>query len=307
MNSESTRGFVTIATGDDRYYSLALYLLESYRYTSAQPLPFAILCDRENEITEQFDRVILMSNPTHSYIDKLRLGEYLPFDETVFIDADCLAYSDLNGLFDIFHDATDVSCLGMTEPLAEQNNGWFSLLSFPESAHLDGHIITREEAKKRIPYCVGLHGGMLYMRKSKLTGEVFRDALSFAEDYSFYRFRLFRKPADEPVLALSMALHNCLPIPYERFELTCFWTVKNPKLDMYHQKAHRIDGIPIRLLHWGTKNTKTPIYKKQITQLHLRFEDRNGIVVWFRNLINDFLILCYRIKRKWRALRKNGQ
>lgn len=54
-----TRGFITIATGKDLYYQLARNLILSYRLFCETPFPFAILCDRENECTALFDKVIL--------------------------------------------------------------------------------------------------------------------------------------------------------------------------------------------------------------------------------------------------------
>lgn len=290
-----TKGFVTIATGNRWYYTIALHLLRSYRLFAKEPLPFAILAEEENEITSQFDKVILLDLPSRSYIDKLRLAEDLPFDETIFIDADCLAYGDLNELFDIFQDASDVSCLGITEPLTEKTNGWFSLLSFPTAGE---GVLTREMAQAQLPYAVGLHGGMIYMRRSDLTKKVFGDARQLARDYSAYRFRTFDKPADEPVLALSMALNHCKPIPYERFALTCFWVHKPRKLDLYHGKACRKDKTPITLLHWGTRHTQTPIYKKQIDQLKLRLQNKIGLPVLKADLTNTFHILRYRIRKK---------
>ena len=56
-----TKGFITIATGKEEYYQLARNLLHSYRYFCAEPLPFAILADRENEYTAEFDNVLLFS------------------------------------------------------------------------------------------------------------------------------------------------------------------------------------------------------------------------------------------------------
>lgn len=91
-----TRGFVTIATGDEWYYRIAVNLLRSYRLFSAKPLPFAIICDRTLPCTSEFDQVILIDRPFRSYLDKLHLPRLIPFDETIFIDADCLAFRDLN-------------------------------------------------------------------------------------------------------------------------------------------------------------------------------------------------------------------
>lgn len=49
--AKGSRGFVTIATGKEEYYRLAHNLLLSYKYHTENPLPFALLCDRENEYT----------------------------------------------------------------------------------------------------------------------------------------------------------------------------------------------------------------------------------------------------------------
>ena len=45
------KGFVTIATGDSKYYQMAVNLLLSYRHFTKSPYPFAIISDRENEYT----------------------------------------------------------------------------------------------------------------------------------------------------------------------------------------------------------------------------------------------------------------
>ena len=105
-------GFFTVATGDEHYYRLAQNLLRSYRHVCSQPLPFAVLADRENAYTEEFDDVILMENVTNSYLDKLSLYDYLPYDISIFIDADCLAYGDLNMIPELFAQADDFCCFG---------------------------------------------------------------------------------------------------------------------------------------------------------------------------------------------------
>lgn len=88
------RGFVTIATGHQRYYRLAQNLLLSYHQFATELYPVAIIADRENEITAQFDHVIVISDASNSYNDKLKLFRELPYEETIFIDADSLAYGD---------------------------------------------------------------------------------------------------------------------------------------------------------------------------------------------------------------------
>ena len=91
-----TKGFVTIATGDDRYYRIAVNLLRSYRKNCEKPMPFAVIADRVNEFTDEFDDVIILDNPTLSWMDKMRLLDSCPYDENLVLDADCLVYQDIN-------------------------------------------------------------------------------------------------------------------------------------------------------------------------------------------------------------------
>ncbi|MBQ4120102.1 MAG: hypothetical protein IJD45_06910 [Clostridia bacterium] len=290
MASAASRGFVTIATGNNWYYKIALNLLNSYRYTTKKPLPFAIIADRENEITREFDKVVIINNATNSYNDKLRLGEFLPFEENIFIDADCLAYGDLNVAFQVFEDKDDFCCLGSTSPLTEKSGSWFSLLTFPLQSPQNNNIITREIAQKNIKYTVGLHGGMYYIRNTATAQKVFQDALTYAKDFTNYNFHMFNKPADEPVLALAMAINNCKPISFENFALFCFW--QNPFIKMkLSKKKASCNNKEVTLLHWGSGATKTAVYKKQVDQLYMKINNINSLKSFYINTINT--LLCY--------------
>ena len=151
-----TKGFITVATGNEQYYKIAQNLLRSYRFTTKEPLPFAILCDAENEYTKEFDDVRIYPNPTRSYLDKLEMFDYLPYDINIFIDADCLVFNDINRLFDIFENADDFCCYGRVLPL-DDKTGWF------EYDNLN------DDLKNQIDYVVGLHGGIYYMRRTEKT------------------------------------------------------------------------------------------------------------------------------------------
>ena len=48
--TEKTRGFITIATGEEKYYRFAVNLLMSYRLYCPNPMPFAIMCDQKIRI-----------------------------------------------------------------------------------------------------------------------------------------------------------------------------------------------------------------------------------------------------------------
>lgn len=261
---KQTRGFITIATGKEEYYILAKNLLHSYRYFCDNPLPFAILCDRENQFTADFDDVLIFKDGANSsYLDKLALGAYLPYDETIFIDADCLAFGDLNAIFEYFREADDFSCFGRVLPL-DDKTGWFEYENLGE-------------LKTEVSYVVGLHGGIYYMRKGEVVNSVFERAKSFIPDYPKFKFKgKFDTPGDEPLVALSMAVNECHPVPFLRKAICCYWEfVDSMNIDISAGKAEIVQEPKANtiLVHWGTRYTRELEYKKQLELLDIIEED----------------------------------
>ena len=250
-----TKGFITIATGKEEYYQLARNLLHSYRYFCKEPLPFAILSDRGNEYTAEFDDVLIFPNgASNSYLDKLCLAEYAPYDTTIFIDADCLAYGDLNILFEHFKDADDFSCFGRVLPL-DDKTGWFEYENLGE-------------LQEKVSYVVGLHGGIYYIRKGETSRKVFEDAKSFIPNYRQYQFRGKFDLGDEPLVALSMAVNNCHPISFIQEDICCYWEhTEHMAIDITKGKATVNSQYETILLHWGTRFTCELEYKKQVELL----------------------------------------
>lgn len=251
------KGFITIATGKEEYYELARNLLRSYRHFCRESLPFAILADRENEHTAEFDDVIIFPDgAANSYLDKLRLAEFAPYDETIFIDADCLAFGDLNVLFDHFQNADDFSCFGRVLPL-DDKTGWFEYENLGK-------------LQEKVSYVVGLHGGIYYMRKGRLSRKIMDDAQSFIPDYKSYGFRGKFDLGDEPLVALSMAVNGCHPIPSIPGDICCYWEhTDHMTIDITQGKATVNGQYNTILLHWGTRFTRGLLYKKQLALLEL--------------------------------------
>lgn len=257
---EKTKGFITVATGSEEYYRLAHNLLHSYHWFCSEKLPFAVLTDQKNKWTEEFDDVILFRNKaTNSYLDKLSLGEYLPYDINIFIDSDCLAYSDLNRLFDYFAEADDFSCFGRVLPL-EDKTGWFEYQNLGE-------------LREKVSYVVGLHGGIYYMRKGEICDRIFHDAREFVPDYPKFKFKgKFSNPGDEPLVALSMAVNDCHPIPFVPNAICCYWEhFEHMTIDITKglAKVNLKPAYNVELLHWGTRYTRGLEYKKQIELLEI--------------------------------------
>lgn len=255
------RGFVTIATGGMRYFELARNLLRSYRHCTAKYYPFAIITDRENEITAEFDRVILIDDPDNSYMDKLKLYRELPFDETIFIDADSLAFGDLNAWWDLFAECGDFCAFGYTRRGPDSGQGWFE----PSGM---------QEYTDRISFVPDFNGGVYYMRRGDTCKEVFDVACHAAREYHRFQFYRFAEPADEPVLSLGMAVCGCETL--HRKEM-CF--APNPgdvTLDISVPSAvMKTPGgpVPVRLIHWGNYRTKKSLYRFEVCRLEALRKD----------------------------------
>lgn len=257
-----TKGFITLATGSERYFELAVNLLKSYRLFSDDPLPFAILADRNNKFTEQFDEVIILENAKSSYMDKLSILINCPYDETIFIDADCLAYQDLNQYWEIYDFAHTISCFGFAGPL-NYRDGWF----YKEDIGKYGKLI------KFIP---SMHGGCYFIKKSAQCQEIYELALEINNNYSSYKFKYFDSPADEPILALCMAIFDCRPIAETGQEIVFYPAVKNFKANIFHgfNSFKKKDKIIKNawLVHWQNNFTKRAIYKLEVDKLNLLFD-----------------------------------
>lgn len=241
------RGFVTIATGKEHYYKIAYNLLCSYRlYAGAYP--FAIICDRENKYTAAFDKVMLLKDPAHSYMDKLRLFDCLPFDETIFIDADCLAYGNIDRWWELFENADDCSVFGCAYEDLSTDKGWFRTEGMGEY-------------RDKIRFVPSFSGGVYFLRRTEICKKVFETAKEAAAHYRDYPFAIFKDPADEPVIALGMAVNDCRPVDcsdvglytYRRFTRA---DIDVPEAEWYYNNAWN----PIILIHWGNFGTMKAFY-----------------------------------------------
>ena len=259
---------MTIATGDDRYYRMALNLLKSYRIYCKNPKPFAIICDRENIITEQFDDVVLLDKCYQSFMDKIDLPINVPYDENIFIDADCLAYRDLNEYWNLFENADDFSSIGCIYDVERDNVGWFSKSGTGEFCD-------------KIHFITHLHGGIYFIRKSDTVIQLNHLCHYIVKHYSDYTFSQFNgEPADEPVFALAMAVMNLKPEEYPP-EYVCFY----PSTTMLFSditKGQLVFSAPWCpetiskgfLCHWSNYCIDQPIYKAEVYRLSALYEGR---------------------------------
>ncbi len=291
-----TKGFITVATGKEQYYKMAVNLLHSYRHHCPRPLPFAILAEEENQYTREFDDVRILPQATCSYLDKLELFDNLPYDVNIFLDADCLVYRDINRLFDIFAKKDDFCCFGRVLPL-DDKTGWFN---YEDIGPL----------QEKVSYIVGLHGGIYYMRRNERCRKVFQDAKAFVENYEQYRFKGHFKLGDEPLFALSMAVNGCRPIPFVPSVMVCYWEHEGQmQLSMEDGRAWcRAEETCVDLVHWGTRFTESLLYQKQIAVLeHLRVSKGTKLCGLSYDLLlagHRLSVFCTRVVNKTKRMLK---
>lgn len=239
------RGFITVATGDEKYYRLAANLCVSYKKRSSGQCPFALVCDRENDYTAVFDHVIVTGDVRNSTIDKL-LIRLSPYSETLFLDADTLVIDDIDDLWDIFADGDDVSAFGCTLPL-DSRKGWFTYEG--SGAYQD-----------QIKYLISMNGGVYYVRKSAVSEKVFQDAIRIIDNYADIDFKYFSQPQDEPVMAMAMVINDCKPadiaydmivLPFSKEKITVDYCG-----NVYEGKSRTHK----KLIHFATARTNLFLY-----------------------------------------------
>lgn len=258
------KGFVTIASGDERYFKLALNLLLSYKYHSREFLPWAIITDRENKYTAQFDDVVMVPELEKSYMSKIQMLIHPPYKENIFIDADSLVYGDINSYFQ--HMKPGVSHFGYKIAL-DDNRGWFNIDNIGDW-------------RSKISYKILSHGGIIFYNDDTLTRKIYNTCIEIKDNYDKYKFAMFSMPADEPIMALSMCVNDCPPIEKTGSEMSAYVFLPEAKkirmkinkgrlsfISIYSQNDNWISEV--KLLHWANNNTKTALYRRETMRLKL--------------------------------------
>ena len=193
------RGFVTLASGNIKYYKFAYYLLLSYRLKNDK-YPFAIICDRENEYTAAFDDVVVLDDLKSNYLDKFRILTDSPYEESIFIEPDCLIYRNIDHFFDILSKEYDFTSFGWNDVEGTCFNCTEKMV--PEFG---------EKIRTTPMFCPGY----LFIRKSEVCQNIYNDVLRIADWLMKYGVQdcpellLGGKLRDDPLFFLAMRLNDC--------------------------------------------------------------------------------------------------
>ena len=265
-----SKGFITIATGDKKYHDMAKTLVKSYKLTSKEPVRFAVVTDDLNDKFEEFDDVVIIKNATRSYMDKIDIMCYSPYDETIFIDSDCIAFNDLNVYWKDFI-GSDFSAYGRVF-YEDSEQAWFK-------------ISETLKYKKSLNYSIDLHGGIYYFKKGEMVDNIYKTCKDISNDYSSFRFKNFKKPADEPIVALAMAINGVKPIEVINDRFCFLRNTKEIKADFFNRKLsywfnndYSKDG---KLIHFGTSRTILPLYQIERRKVDFEWVNKKKWNAWF--------------------------
>lgn len=255
---KAARGFVTLATGDEYYYKLARNMFRSYKFwNEEEEYPFAILCDRENEYTKDFDDVIIIHPEHGKYTSKFELLLHSPYEENIFIEPDCLIYRNLSSLWEYLSGEYDFTAFGWNDGNVDV---WF----------------TKEVAEyygiDAIPI---FNPGYLFIRPGNKCEDIYNQCIAIADCLGKYKEELpkcYVKDTlrDDPVLALAMLLNGfkCSAKP----KVGKLLHLPSEKLIYAHisQGALKTERCEQgNLLHFSTKRTKQGLYLQQVIVMKL--------------------------------------
>lgn len=91
-------GVIYVATGE-RYQAEAVVSAASLK--QASPGIAATLITDSSDPVDPFDQVIVLDDPRHDFVDKIRGIRMSPYHRTVFLDSDTYVCDDISDLFDL--------------------------------------------------------------------------------------------------------------------------------------------------------------------------------------------------------------
>ena len=205
MERSSDQGYITIATGAQRYVDMAVVLGLSLRTFDPKR---AVCLLHDDQVTlppyvnRIFDKTISLV-PDERYLgcmNKIRLYEYSPFNQTMFVDADCV-------LMKTQVDSYWSHCAGMgfTLPGSCRSTGYWGEIDLESTCKRFG-----------CPYIVVMNSGTLYFEKGPVGEQVFKEANRLYFDHRHELSRFHRNQIgqynDEPFFGVAMGRLGLEPI-----------------------------------------------------------------------------------------------
>lgn len=301
------RGFVTLATGNIVYYKMAANLLASFKIHNPG-VPFAIICDRTNEYTDVFDDVVLLEKANGNYIDKLSLLIKSPYDESIFIEPDCLIYRNLDFFWELMSAESDCTSFGWNGGGLER---WFNT---DETRDRLMELFPEINENTVVPL---FNPGYIFIRKGSGCKKMYEDCLKVAQRITedsilntYPQLLCGGKLRDDPIFSVAMGINgficNSVPERSKCIALPSKYTINKIDLiegglDVTDKNGRKFDDCA--LLHFSTRKAlEEGLYLWQTILLYLYNNNCKLYKVLNNRLICSFCVLFRKIKTKAKHL-----
>ena len=185
-------GIITIAQGEKRYVEMAKALALSLIKTNPEIKRGVITDATQQEFDGLYDIYIPYNESYGKGLNqKLYLDKYSPFEETLFIDADCLVVKSLNNMLTLCRNYTFVVFGGSIS-----TDIWY----------MDVAAMCNKFNLSSIPL---FNGGTYYFKNSSTTTCIYDKARELKANYMENGFEIFRGSInEEPLISVAMAINN---------------------------------------------------------------------------------------------------
>lgn len=272
-------GIVTIALGEKRYIDMAKMLALSLIQIDPQ-IKRAVITDADKT---EFDGLYDIYVPHDialgkGLINKLYLDHYSPFEETLFIDADCLAFKPLDDTIALCQNHSFVV-------FGDQINSgeWY----------MDVAEICKKFNLQSIPL---FNGGVYYFKKNEVTTNIYNKARELYENYTGLNFVKIRESInEEPLIAVAMAINNIEAIDDEGAAMRTPIGINGAlTLDILNKKCYfNKAGVNVEpaILHFAGSFADGFHYKRETAKLSVA----NKYPMLNKKLISVIINLIYNV------------
>ncbi len=229
------------------------------------PVALATDCTKLLSRPGGFDSVVAV-DPAHGQgvEQKLHLDRYTPFEETLFIDSDCLVFSHPEKLFKAYRGADG-----------------FGVIAYGELGPKDAHLSIRDLPHflkvvgiDRLP---AFNGGIYYFDRSEKARAVFAEARALFERREEVGLERFKNAgaADEPIFAAAMRRAGVQALPWDGAAtmgtaLDCFEDLGGidviAGVSSFTKLGHVISPA---VIHFNMNAQRSRIYRRECWRLKL--------------------------------------
>ncbi|WP_144107718.1 hypothetical protein [Paraburkholderia sp. BCC1886] len=297
-----TKGYLVVAFGADRYINLAIALGRSLLLHEPDT-PRAVVTDcARTELSQIFTHVIPYDASFGSdVLQKMHIDLYSPFDETLFIDSDCLVVRPLIHVWKRF-EGRYFGAMGSR---------------YLRSGDRDNFLnVERTLRNFRVDSLPKFNGGVYYFSRSDESNRFFEYARSLIPRHDEFCDASFRGvPADEALYSVAMAAHGIELVDFcEAGMYTPIGSKGKIEVDVFAKRSYFVkEGRAVRpdIVHFAGTWADTFTYARECRRLTLGTEltrsrtIRQNAKIYADSFIATVLKKC----RKWltiprRVLRK---